>query len=348
MAVTLNAAGDRAVAEIAVTDAAEATAPIEASALWTRVLEFTASGPQLISGIAQNKKVWPRTRSEPVTTDTPRLPSTWKTGNPLVTLSAPAPTNLRITGLTNLEAYIAWDNLGDYASRYSVYIALAALDWTDTPKVIAKLLPASTMFRVHDTRGGASYRVDVYYVDPHGGESQRASLAWQASLTHNDAHTDTAHTDTGHGDTHTDTHSDTHTDAHTDAPHGDSHGDASSHSDFHDDVGQIDTDHQDTHFDHGDGVHDDTHTDTSHTDSHADDGHVDAGGPHTDNHTDHTDAHDDTSHTDTHSDTHTDSHSDSAHVDGAHDDTHSDHSDGATSAGAAPDIRAILPLQGEL
>lgn len=160
--VTLNAAGDRVRLDVAPTDTATGTRPLDSSDRWVQVGTASASGSAEIYALPSSRRVWVRARSEADPTIAPKLPSSWvyPSGNGYVDTDAlPAVGSLQATALNGSEVELEWLETDTFAG-IEVLIDGTRVDL---------LKPGARRYTARGLAASTQYAFTVRYRDDWGG-----------------------------------------------------------------------------------------------------------------------------------------------------------------------------------
>ena len=131
----LNAAADAVLLQIAITDTATGTRPVEASSLWVTVGIYTAAADVFVRRLGANVRVWARARSQPVESKLPQLPGNWVfpggTGR-VDTATIPAPSAVTVTPATILTSSTVQESWTAGSTAYQTIVGLEQPASTDT------------------------------------------------------------------------------------------------------------------------------------------------------------------------------------------------------------------------
>lgn len=169
VAVTTNAASEPVALHVAVTSTSVGTRPVDSSALWFRAALVSSSATVTVRNMPSGSRVWVRVRTEPLSTQYPRLPSAW---------AYPSGTGYVATGATTAPSSLGESNVagGTFTGTWTVgspylpvkvYLAVHG----ETLQHITTLPAGSTSFGFAGLDTSTSYDWGVSHDDGMGGET---------------------------------------------------------------------------------------------------------------------------------------------------------------------------------
>ncbi len=179
--LTLNAQGEPAVVEYAITGTSVGVRPAEDSPLWTHAGARKSAGTLVIPGVPRGKRIWIQARTEATESDAPKIPSAWAyPAAQYVDMEAiPAPTNLQAT-VSGRSIILTWTN-GD--TDMAVMPVIAATPATPAAALQEPLPPGSARVILDELLASEEYEVGVMHLDGYGGASVATTTTVTTSAT---------------------------------------------------------------------------------------------------------------------------------------------------------------------
>jgi hypothetical protein len=171
--VTVNASTEPAVLHVNLTATSVGARPADTDAGWFYAGRATATGTVTVRNLPSNKRAWVRVRTEPVSTQYPKIPSAWAypAGTGYVATGAiTAPSATSETDVSGRRFVGNW-TVGNSKLAVKVYLALSG----ETLQHIATLPPGSTSFAFEGLDLSTAYDWGVSHDDGMGGESSVAT-----------------------------------------------------------------------------------------------------------------------------------------------------------------------------
>jgi len=172
IAVTLNAQGDPAELQYAVTPTAIGSAPADGSSLWSTFDIVRTTRDATLDRLPSGLRLWFRARSVPDPKYQMFVPSAWVTSTSLDLAGISAPTAPTLITNGAKQFTIGW-TLGSTTLRIELLLATPT---TDPRVVVATLWPGSTHYTILGVLPSTTYRVGIRHTDGLGGYSSEATI----------------------------------------------------------------------------------------------------------------------------------------------------------------------------
>lgn len=179
--VTLNADGDPAIVQIALTPTTQTSRPAEASNLWHTVGRVTGAGGSTSTVEIEapaGKRVWTRARSVPQD----KAPSSWAypTAESTDTVDLPSVSSASVTNISGSTALGTW-TVGD--PNLDVVVEVRNTTNSETHIPPQALEPGTEEYLIRQLTSGDSYALDIYHRGPNREEGPITTVTFTAGNT---------------------------------------------------------------------------------------------------------------------------------------------------------------------